>query len=119
MASIAENLHYEAREPEFLRSWFCSGQGRGEIWFPGFSAVVGEGLFEMVGIRSDVRPDNPNEDGSAVVRLLIVELAAAILEFTDGRCADRAVAAVGKIQAPLMRLRVVQKKSQDLEMAAG
>jgi hypothetical protein len=34
-------------------------------------------------IRSDVRPDHSNKDGSAIERLLIEKLAAAILELAD------------------------------------
>jgi hypothetical protein len=50
----------------------------------------------------DVRPDHPNQDGSAIEWLLIEKLAAPILELADGGHAQGTAAAAGKILAPLM-----------------
>ena len=53
-------------------------------------------------IRSDVRPDHSNQDGSAIEWLLIEKLAAPILELAGGGHTQGTAAAVGKILAPLM-----------------
>src|SRR5258708_30770761 len=53
--------------------------------FPCLASIGRVGLFEMGRIRRDVRPDKSNIDGSALPEFLIVELAAAILEFADHR----------------------------------
>src|ERR1700728_186988 len=90
-------------------SWPGSRQRRDEVGLPGFAAVIGEGLFEAVRIGSDVGPDDAHQDGSAMVRLLIVEFAAAIVEFTDGGLGYRAVLAVRENLAPLMRFGIVEK----------
>src|SRR5580700_11316401 len=71
----------------------------------------------MVRVRSDIRPDDAHKDGSALERLLIVKLAAPVLEFADRRRAESPVAAGGKIHVPLVGLGIVEKQSQPFEMA--
>jgi hypothetical protein len=53
------------------------------VYFPGFAAIFGEGLFKVSGIWSDVGPNISNEDSSAIERLLIEELTTSVLELTD------------------------------------
>src|SRR5580692_75994 len=55
------------------------------VHFPGFAAVVREGLFEVRCIRVGVRPNKSNKDKFSVQRVLSVKLAAAILKFADLR----------------------------------
>ena len=71
----------------------------------------------MSGIGCNVRPHIPNENSPAIVGFLVIEFAAAILEFADGRLRQNAVFAVGPVQTPLVRLRIVQAKSQPLDPA--
>jgi hypothetical protein len=59
-------------------------------------------------IRSDVRPDHSNQDGSAIKWLLIEKLAAAILELADRGHAQGTAAAAGEILTPLVGLGIVE-----------
>src|SRR5712692_1371028 len=67
-------------------------------------------------IRSDVRDDKSNENGSAIKWFLIEKLAAPILELADGGLAQGAVVAVGKIETPLVGLRIVQTQGQTFDV---
>lgn len=92
-------------------------QVRDHVRFPRFSAIIGEGLREFVGIRRDARPNDSHQDGAAAERLLIVELASAVLEFANRRRhAHYARPAIGEIHAPLMGFRVVQEEAQILKV---
>ena len=53
-------------------------------------------------IGSDVGPYNSNQDASSIEWFLVVKLATAILELTNGGLGYGAVIALGKILAPLM-----------------
>ena len=79
------------------------------VYFPGFAAVVGEGLFEVGGGRGDVRPNKATEDGFAIGAgwFGVEKLAAAIFEFADGGRAHRAALAGAPVEAPLAGLRIV------------
>jgi hypothetical protein len=59
-------------------SLLFSCQGCNEVWLPRLASVIGERLFKLMRIRTDVRPDHPNQDGSAMKWLLIEKLAAPI-----------------------------------------
>ena len=65
-------------------------------------------FFKMARVGFYIRDDKADEDGSAIKWFLIKKLAATIFEFTDRRLADGATAAAGKIEAPLVRLRIVE-----------
>lgn len=41
------------------------GVGRDPIDFPGLASIIGECLLEMTPVRSDIRYDKTNKDGSA------------------------------------------------------
>src|SRR5690349_8584282 len=74
----------------------------------------------MVRGRGDVRPDLPDQDRPAMKRrLLIVELATAILELTDHRLADDTIVAGCRVETPLMGLGVVEEEQQVLDVPAG
>jgi len=70
-------------------------------------------------IRRDIGDDEADQDGAAVERFLVEEIAPSILELADGRYAQDAGPAAGDIQVPLMRLGIVQAKRQKLEVSAG
>jgi hypothetical protein len=90
------------------------------VHLPGFAAIVGVGLFEVRSVRVGVCPNEANIDELAVQCVCAVELAASVLELTDLRTrVHGAVFAVGPIDAPLVRLRVVEAQSQSLDVAAG
>src|SRR5215471_13766833 len=91
---------------------------RDPVNFPSLTAVIGERLFEVTGIRGNVGNDEAHQDGAAIQSFLIVELAAAIPEFPDGRHADRPGPAIGEVEAPLVRLRIVKAQVETLEMAS-
>jgi hypothetical protein len=58
-------------------------------------------------IGGDVRNHKAHENGSPMQRFLVIKLATAVLETANRRLAQAAVVAVGKIQTPLLRLRIV------------
>ena len=66
-----------------------------------------------------LRDDEAHQHAAVAELFLIVELAAPVLESADGRHAERAAAAVGEVQAPLARLRVVEAQRQRLDVAGG
>src|SRR6202035_5041821 len=71
-------------------------------------------------VRGDLRPNESNQDGSAIrVRWFRVEkLAASILEFADrGRPHGTALAG-GPIEAPLVGLGIVETQGQTFDVAA-
>src|SRR5918998_4645816 len=92
-------LRPDARPPRtrqssvrFVRSIFHPRVRRDPVDFPGLAPVVRERLLEPDGIGRDVRDDEANKNGPAVKRLLVVELAAAVLELADrGQCHHAAV----------------------------
>src|ERR1700735_5404149 len=77
------------------------------IHFPGLAAVVRKRLFKVARIRSDVRDNKSNKDGSGIECFLIEKLAASILELADRGLAHSTAVTVGKIEAPLMGLGIV------------
>src|SRR5258708_38729141 len=88
-------------------NFFFSGQGCNKVRLPSLASIIRECLFEMVRIRGNVGPDNSNQDGFAIERLLGVKLTAPIFEFTDGGLAQSAVITFRKIHAPLTNLGIV------------
>jgi hypothetical protein len=66
----------------------------------------------MTGPRGDVGNHEPNQDGSALENFLVEELSASVLELPDCRLAQGATAAAGEVEAPLMRLGVVETQAQ-------
>ena len=87
---------------------FQSGVGCDPVHFPSLASIIGEGLLKAARIRSDVRDDKSNQDGPVIQGFLVIKLAASIFEFANRRLGQRASAAAGKIQSPLMRLRIVE-----------
>jgi len=75
-------------------------------------------LFKPARVRFDIRDDKADEDGSAIKWFLIKKLAATIFEFADCRLAHGATAAARKIEAPLVRLRIVEPQVQSFDVAS-
>src|SRR6266576_832327 len=86
--------------------------GRNPIHFPRLASILGECLFKTARLRSDIRYNEPNQDGPVIEGFLIEKLAAPVLEFSDCRLAQGAILAVGKIQTPLAGLGIVQTQRQ-------
>src|SRR4029453_1354993 len=86
---------------------FLTGESHYPIRLPGFTPVIRECLLKAARIWSDVRKAISREDRSASQILLIKELASAIIEFTNHRFVDHAVAAVRPIQTPLVSFGIV------------
>ena len=90
------------------------------IHLPGFASIVGIGLFEVGGVRIGIAPNEADVDELAVQCICAVELAAPALELTDlGTGVHGTVFAVGPVDAPLARFRVIEAESQSLDVAAG
>src|SRR5216684_8060089 len=87
--------------------------------FPRLSSVTRECLFKTARIGSDVGNDKSNKNGSAIQCFLVKKLAASILKLADRGLAHAAAVAVGKIEAPLMGLEIVQAQVQPFEVTCG
>src|SRR5579863_3530518 len=70
----------------------------------------------MAGILCDFGYHKSNEDGSSVECFLIVKFSASVLEFSDRGLTERPTLHVRKIEAPLVRLRIVQAQRQCLDV---
>src|SRR6267143_5089950 len=82
--------------------------GRDPVYFPSLASIIRECLFKAARIRSDIRHDKSNVDGSAIKTFLIEKLAAPIVELADCGLVQGTVDAVDKIEAPLVGLGIVQ-----------
>src|SRR5260221_13668331 len=87
------------------------------VRFPRLAAVVREGLLETRRIRRDPAEAVPHEDLPVVKRLLIEELAPPVPELTDDRRGHDSVAAVGPVEVPLLRARVVEAQPRALDVS--
>jgi len=81
---------------------------RNPIYFPRLAPIIRERLFKVGRIRGQVRPNESNEYSLAINRILGEELTASILEFADLWRVKYADFAVGPIQAPLVRLWIIE-----------
>src|SRR6185295_15052166 len=93
-----------------------SGVYRDPVYFPGLAAIIRERLFKPARIRSDVRNNKANKDGSTIERLLVVELTTSIFELADCGYAQATATAAGKIETPLTRFGIVQTQVQTFEV---
>src|SRR5438552_12667178 len=91
----------------FLRFIRHACVGRNPVHFPSLASIVREGLFKTARIRSDVRDNKTNIDASAIKCFLVEKFATSIPEVADRGLAQGTVVAVGKIEAPLVGLRIV------------
>jgi len=64
----------------------------------------------VVEVGSDIGPNEANQDGPAVVHFLVIELAAAVFEFSDQGCGQGAIFDVGGRLTPLMGFGVVENR---------
>ena len=99
-----------------LRSIFHACVRGDPIHLPGLPSILRESLFKTAGIWSDVRYNKSYKDSSAIQRFLIEKLAPPILELTDRGWAQGAVAAVGKIEAPLVGSWIVETQGRTLNV---
>src|SRR5579871_4146826 len=96
-----------------------AGVVRDPVDLPALAAIGREGLLEVACIGLDGGDHESHQDGPAGEAFLIVELRNTVPEFTLRGCTHGTPRAVGKIQAPLMRLRVVEPQGQRLDVAFG
>src|SRR5580698_5383458 len=96
-----------------VRSILDQGLGDDEVRIPDLAPIVREGLLETAGGRRDVHDAEPDQDGPAVVGLLIVELAAAIFELAGHRNAQSTRLRVGEVDGPLVGIGVVEADGVD------
>lgn len=82
------------------------------------AAIVGIGLFVVVSIGVDSRPDTPHQNRPVLERVPGNELpAASVIEGANQRLPQYAHLAVEKIHTPLVCLRVVKKQGHGLPVA--
>src|SRR5260370_23974062 len=91
----------------FVRFIFHPCVCRDPIHFPSLASIVRERLFKAARIRSDVRYNKSNQDGSVIECFLIEKLAASIFELADRGLAHGTALTVGPIEAPLVGLGIV------------
>src|ERR1700730_2788717 len=70
---------------------------RDPVYFPGLAPIIRERLFKTARIRSDVRNNKSNKDGSTIECFLVEELPASIFELPYRGLAHGTAAAVGEI----------------------
>ena len=87
---------------------FDSRVGRDPIQLPGLASIIGERLFKSTHVGTGAGNHESHIDCPAVQRLLAEKLTTSILEFADGRLSRGAGAAIGEIETPLVRFRVVE-----------
>src|SRR4051794_15251429 len=87
------------------------------VQLPGLAAIGGKRLLEMNRILRDVRDDKSHQNCAPVERFLIIELPAAILEFTDRRNRHCPGSAVREIETPLMGFGIVESQAQRDDVA--
>jgi hypothetical protein len=91
----------------FLRFLIHSSVGRDAVDFPSLTSVAGERMFKTARIRRDFRDNKSNQDGATPIGFLIEKPAASLVELADRGLAHGQVAAVGKIETPLVGLGAV------------
>jgi len=74
-------------------------------------------LFEATGVRSERSDDEPHLDRAAMKGFLVEKFAASMFEFTCGGLRKSAVTAVGEIERPLMRVRIVKAQAHSFEVS--
>jgi hypothetical protein len=87
------------------------------VGVPGLASIIGERLFKVRHARGRVGPDKPNENAFSIQHVLGVKLASSVLELADLRYDHLAVLAVGPIQTPLVRRRIVSAQGQAFDVA--
>jgi hypothetical protein len=92
---------------------------RNPIHFPSLASIVRERLLKVARIRSDAGYNKSNKDGSVIECFLIEKLAASIFELADRGLAQSAAVTVGKIEAPLVGLRIVQAQGESFDVTFG
>ena len=101
-------------------SFLCdAGDCVDPVDLPGGATVGGESLFGVDFVGRD-RPDGEaDEDVAAAVELGVVKLAATLVESADSGDAEDAAIAGSEADVPLMRLRIVEPKGEELKVAGG
>src|SRR5262249_12718991 len=87
------------------------------VQLPGLAAVGREGLLEVAGVGASLGDHEADLDRTPVEILVVEEFAAAAVEAADRRLGQRARGAVGEVQAPPARARVVEAEAQPLPSA--
>ncbi len=89
---------------------------RNPVDFPRLATIVRKRLLEMARIGRDLGDDESNKDGTTIQSLLIEEFATPVGKPADGRLCERSAGAVGEVETPLMRLRIVQTEVESFEV---
>src|SRR5579862_9583917 len=96
--------------PGLGRNIIYSRLVRNPVDLPCLASIIRERLFKVRCIPGGIGPNKSNVDGAALPRLLVVKLTTSILELADHGLFYKAILAVGPIDTPLMRLRIVKTK---------
>src|SRR5258708_36761038 len=78
-------------------------------------------MVEMRCVRGGVRPNKPNQDGSAIGarRFCIEKLPSSVLELADRRRPHGPALTGSPMEAPLVGLGIVQTEGQTLDVAGS
>ena len=98
------------RELRLLR--ILVGHRGNPVRLPRFASIGRKRLFKIARILRDVGPAEPDKDRSSLEELLVVELAHAVLVLANHGILQRRCCGVCPMQAPLMRMRVVEPQRQ-------
>src|SRR5260370_26650006 len=86
----------------FVRFIFHPCVRRDPVHFPSLASIIRERLFKMARIRSDVRNNNSNKDGSAIQCFRFEKLDTSMPEVAHPGLAQGTTVPAGKITAPLV-----------------
>ena len=86
------------------------------VKLPGLAAVIRKRLLGLSRVGADPPNGKSHEDGFTVDRLLVIEVAAPILEFPDATGTQHAHSGSGEGQTPLVSGRIVRAQGQQFEL---
>src|ERR1051326_2620640 len=86
------------------------------VRLPCLATIFGKRLLRSPLVRGGSHEQKPHQDHLSVERFLIIELSSPALEISKHRSVQRPACYVREIQAPLMRLRIVQSQREKLDV---
>src|SRR6266487_331310 len=108
--SFRRGRHLPIRYPRIYRH---------PVHLPRLPSIVRERLLEPIGVRRNVGEHIADENSAPAEVLLIEKLPAPVPELADRGHAQRSGGTVGKVQAPLMGLRIVEPQGEAFDAARG
>ncbi len=107
-SKITDGQIMQGNSVRFVRFVFHPCVYRDPVYFPSLAPIIRVCLFKAARIRSNIRDDETNKNGSTIKCLLVEKLAAPVFELADCGLGHHTAVDVGKIEAPLAGLGIVE-----------